>query len=308
MNVSAPAISSHLRHEHAQYVPSTHTLRTQRQMKHMRARWCASLAARTDAMGKLASPAASPTTAPPESADVYVLEGAIGAGKTHLCALLAGDGVRVQRELTDDPLRRLFRADPARYAFALQATMQRERALTLRYEVERARTLGHTAAVLDRSVLGDLAFAALNAARGNISADEYAAYTALAGTSVDDVLARALPPCARVLVVYLRSPASACIERQRTRDGFAIEERYMQELVAAHELVMAHARTSARVTLVALEWCEYERLTSAADFFALVHACANGKAPAKDAAATALEPYAGVSDTFLQRLDSLLGK
>jgi deoxyadenosine/deoxycytidine kinase len=234
-----------------------------------------------------------------------MLEGSIGAGKTRLAALLAS-AAHVVVETGDDGLRRLFRAWPDAYAFALQVAMQRERATTLRYEssglVARART------VLDRSVVGDLAFAAVNAARGNISADEYDAYTSLAGRTVDAALALASAPRAHLTLVYLRSPPDACSRRQTARDGFTIEPAYMAELTYAHELVAEQAARSARARLVVLEWAEYSAATSAADFFELV----DGRAAVASAAwSSASAPPLGLADLddgVRARLDALLGK
>ncbi len=128
------------------------------------------------------------------------------------------------QEAAGPTLQRLFGAAPARYGFAMQLRMQAEREARLMTELVMRRTAPRAGLVLlDRSVVGDFAFAAYNYACGNLDADEWCAYQeCVGGTGVVHAYMRAAHftlPVYRPLVLYLNDPYTLCLRRARARNG-----------------------------------------------------------------------------------------
>jgi predicted ATPase len=194
------------------------------------------------------------STAQPPSVTmpIFLVEGNIGAGKSTLCQSLAGSAtnyngkLRIVRESVGDQFVASFNRDRRRFAFALQMTQLTKRQAAI--EV----ALAHTdrSSVLDRSLIGDFAFALWNAASGDIDADEWALYCEAAGSRL--VLTED-----RLSVVYLHDDVASCSMRQERRDETGIPIAYLAGINAAHLVVMA--TLPAAVSLVELHWGEYAK-------------------------------------------------
>jgi len=207
----------------------------------------------------------TPTAAP----CLVMLEGNIGAGKTSLCRALARPPalVRCEPETLSDAFQALFYARPERYGFALQMSMCATRHAAARRDcaATRARRAGVT--VLDRSVLGDYAFAAYNYACGHLDDAEWAVYREAAGGDVCAALRRATRGAAeRVTLLYLRDTPEACLSRAVQRggaDAHALTLVYVHGLHVAHEACVALARARCRdaVRVRVLDFARYGAAT-----------------------------------------------
>ena len=109
--------------------------------------------------------------------------------------------------------------------------------------------------LLDRSILGDYAFALWNAAIDNLDAEQWSLYLEQAGRSVTEALERHVPDSATATIVFLYDAASRCKERQAERDEKPVDSSYMLGLEAAHFIVMASVPS--RYRLVEYRWKEY---------------------------------------------------
>lgn len=198
---------------------------------------------------------------------VYLLEGNIAAGKTTLC----GELRRVTTERMDNNLLTLFTANPEKYAFAIQMIMQSERRATL--EGALRKTSPDTGSVIDRSVVGDWAFATCNRAMNSLKDPEWAAYKARAGNTPTEALLRVTdgqvdPVC----VVFLDATAVSCLERAHARGGVDVKTMtltYLQCLEAAHLVVLASLHGS--VPVVRVPWDEYQGGPGRQDFVAQIN-------------------------------------
>ena len=164
---------------------------------------------------------------------VIAVEGPIGAGKSTLLRWVRGTYGHVVGEEYASTLLPLYYEDPCRWALATQLD-----SLVGRVQLARAaRRLATEGAVwLDRSVLGDAAFARANHATGRLSPEEYRVYT-----ETRDALALPLPD----VVVYLAVPLEAAQARQRARGttGEEVPWDYAHALERAYEEVLADAES-----------------------------------------------------------------
>lgn len=113
---------------------------------------------------------------------VFVVEGCIGSGKTtllrsllhHADALFKGRRVTIVTERINDKLLRHFIAHPKQMAFPFQLIVASGRIVALQKAIELARK--GDLVFLDRGLPGDMAFAEMHRAHGNISEDEMVVY------------------------------------------------------------------------------------------------------------------------------------
>lgn len=188
-----------------------------------------------------------------------MLEGNIGVGKSTLAARMARQpGIVAVRESIGPAFLAAFYSDPDRYGFALQMTQHAARLGTLRHALVAPAPV---ATVLDRSILGDYAFALWNAACGHLSPLEWRLYTEQAGATVAAALEQSVgASAASVHILFLHDTAAACFARQAARDGGAgIEYAYMVGLEAAHLVVLACVPP--RYALTEYQWDEYAAAT-----------------------------------------------
>jgi deoxyadenosine/deoxycytidine kinase len=188
-----------------------------------------------------------------------LVDGNIGAGKTTLvCALASAQPThyRAAPEAIGPRFLAAFYATPVEYGFALQMTQHAQRSALL----QEALAADEHVTLLDRSILGDYAFALWNAASGNLNAEHWTLYREQAGASIADALSARLAEPRAVRLVYLHSGADECGARQRVRDAAlvgasAIPPAYMRGIEAAHALVFALVPDD--YALDVLYWREY---------------------------------------------------
>ena len=208
---------------------------------------------------------AQPTVARVDSTPtppIVLVEGNIGAGKSTLCTSLEtrdddADGmcVRVVDERVGDELLKAFYNNRRRYAFAMQLRQLSLRQAAFSAAVER-RHSPSTTTILDRSLVGDFAFALWNWASSSIDDDEWRLYCEAAG---DEPFGAATSPTPSLVIVYLHDDVESCSFRQTKRDRRTIDVKYLRGIEAAHLVVLAHVVAARRHCVVELHWAEYAR-------------------------------------------------
>lgn len=206
-------------------------------------------------------PAPLPAAVPPH---VYLIEGNIAVGKSTLCRALAAacPGIVAVQEHVGDMFMQRFYEAPDEYGFALQMTLHAERVkllLLARLAATQTTLAPATRAVLlDRSLLGDWAFAAWNTATGTLTPPQWALYLDRAGATPLAAMHRAGITPATATVVFLHDDAPACRGRVLQRDGVdsgGATDEYLAGLDAAHLLVMAAIANDWPV--VQMPWAAY---------------------------------------------------
>jgi len=217
-----------------------------------------------------------PTNTATESARrVILLEGNIGAGKSTLCRVLdqyrRSHEMRTVMEQVGDAFTRLFYTDPARYGFAMQLALHGQRVAALRDAV--VSSVGDVTTVLDRSVLGDWAFALWNAALGNMNSDEWAVYLERAGDTPGAALLQTNGATGVAAVLFLSDDPASCHVRVHRRGGVdadAVTLEYLQGLEAAHLLVLNSIQPY-RIPVIELHWAEYASTARAGAIAVALH-------------------------------------
>lgn len=191
-----------------------------------------------------------PTPGKPVAAVRHIaVEGAIGAGKTSLVHLLAGDlGARKVLEVVEENpfLVGGFYHDVERFAFDTQMFFLLSR-LRQQREVQRLLASGERLVLADYCFDKDNIFASLT-----LSAEDYALYTRVFRTF------RAELPTPD-LVVYLRAPTEVLARRIRSRDRVferTLREGYLDRLNRAYEEFFASFSGPAHITVdvSAVDW------------------------------------------------------
>jgi len=172
------------------------------------------------------------------------IEGNIGAGKTTLITELRALDYNVVHENVLPRLLELFYAQPDKYAFVLQMVASASRLSIINSELLFG---GSALTFLDRSIVGDYAFAAANYVLGNLSCDEFLAYRESVGGSLKEVVEMTLPKSASI--VYLRVSPEECAKRVVARDGVdaSVSLEYLRVISAAHELAIDIVQYTRRV-------------------------------------------------------------
>lgn len=173
---------------------------------------------------------------------LIVLEGSIAAGKTTLAFALRdylsalGHKVLVMLEPIQKEFLNLYQSAIGRYAFPFQSVMARERIQTYR-EALRQIDAGVTV-IMDRSLVGDLAFAVMQRDAGHFTDAEWQVYNTLIGLNADnkDVDRKFM---SEAIIIYLDVTPQVSFERMLQR---AIESEvkaytldYFQKLDIAYE-------------------------------------------------------------------------
>ena len=177
------------------------------------------------------------------SVPLVVVEGNIGAGKTTLIQGLKEKGYRVFLEPTvTNPYLEKFYEDSKTYAFPLQMWMLERRFLWFLKAVEMSWADSYASTedmpkglLLDRSVYSDKVFAVQNHLDGNISEEQFAAYT----ERLNDIKTRIPLPNA---LVYLDVTAARCHQRVMARCReceMGIPKAYLANLGLRYEELVA---------------------------------------------------------------------
>lgn len=147
---------------------------------------------------------------------IICIEGCIGAGKSVLCDalydLLFENNIncKVFPEYVNLTFLNMYIREPSKYAFSFQMFMLAKR-------IETYTLAGYYAAqdycvILDRSLLGDMAFANLHKVNGNLTEEEWKAYYTTAQTE---------SKIKSLNIIYLDCSAETCMQRikKRNREG-----------------------------------------------------------------------------------------
>jgi len=194
----------------------------------------------------------------------YLVEGNIGAGKSTLCRTLSRAlGATSVYELIGKRFLTAFYERPSTYAFALQMVQQAKRAAVVMHTNSVA-TADTPITILDRSVVGDYAFALWNWASGNMSDQDWQLYREQAGADVAAALDSAGAALRHTTIIFLNDDARSCHVRQTRRDQGTptIEYPYLAGLHATHLICMACIPPT--YTIVELHWAEYAELAQSA--------------------------------------------
>ena len=180
---------------------------------------------------------------------VIALEGNIGAGKSTLAKYVRRyyPSCHVIDE-AESALMSAYSRNPERWGALVQIDLLTQRATALRLAHRRA-LMSDGPVILDRSIVGDRAFARANWALGRISAIEYTLWE-----NLHEELMKSTP--APDVVVYLDADVKLAHERAETRDRRQHDRDYLEELAQAHDAALDHVRShGVRVTRV--KWGHY---------------------------------------------------
>lgn len=172
-----------------------------------------------------------------------VLEGLIGIGKSTLGRSLAkylnsiGYNAKTFYEFVNNEFLSLYINDMEKYAFSFQVIMARERLRV--YEEARKHTESGGISIIDRSLIGDVAFAVMQRDKGYINETEWKVYRNLIESE------NKFEPFA---TVFLNGTPQHAYERMRKRslqseiDGYTLE--YFEELDKSYRQVMSEMNMS----------------------------------------------------------------
>lgn len=172
---------------------------------------------------------------------IIIIEGIIGVGKTTLCKSLhnflteLGHDVVWFPEKIPSSLISLYISDMKRYAFPFQVMVAQSRALDLSRACELAK-MGKIV-IMDRSLLGDCAFALMQKEKGYFTDAEFEAYLGVVSTGQPV----SSPP---LHILYLESSPETAFERMKKRgnkdeiDGYTLD--YFKELSATYARMIEH--------------------------------------------------------------------
>lgn len=195
---------------------------------------------------------------------VLIVEGTIGAGKTLLINSIVNAlayaypnlVVKVLSEEIDDEFLAMYIADMKKYAFAFQTNMATKRAM--QWENVIKEWPASTLTILDRSRIGDAAFAKLLASEELISPEEMQVYWRHSLGSETKSLAAAHDR-ARVSVLYVDVSPDKAFSRIKKRGngdeakGYSLE--YLSKLGEQYQKVFAEMESVfKKAKLVRLDW------------------------------------------------------
>lgn len=195
---------------------------------------------------------------------ITIVEGSIGAGKStfakSLHRYLSNKNVETIYfpEFVNQPLLELYLSDMKKYAFSFQVIMARERIQILKKAIEYAKDNKYV--IIDRSLLGDYAFAIMQYDNGNITDAEFEVYKSLIeyekniiGNHInsDDMI-----------ILYLNCSSETSLERIRVRnrggecDGYNID--YLNNLSKSYEKSLELNKYIKRLNI---DWNDNKKLT-----------------------------------------------
>lgn len=164
---------------------------------------------------------------------LLVVEGSMAVGKTTLCRKLerALERVRFHNEQVYDDKHEAFMTDPRKNAFRFQMAMREKRSATIDEALKQS---DRVADLIDRSVVGDLAFALWNCVCGNITVEQFDEY--FVESFWNDAFRAFTQPHSRAELLFVYAPAELCAERIRSRDtnDKHTELKYLRGVTIAH--------------------------------------------------------------------------
>lgn len=180
---------------------------------------------------------------------VIALEGNIGAGKSTLAKYVRRyyPSCHVVDE-AESALMSAYSRNPERWGALVQIDLLTQRATALRLAHRRA-LMSDGPVVLDRSIVGDRAFARANWSLGRISAIEYTMWE-----NLHEELMKSTP--APDIVVYLDTDVKIAHKRAEQRDRRQHDLEYLEELSRAHDDALEHVR-SYGVHVTRVKWGAY---------------------------------------------------
>ncbi len=168
---------------------------------------------------------------------VICIEGPIGVGKSTLGETIVtyctkkGMPARFYPECVDEDYLKLYLKDMPRHAFGFQKDTLEKRIQVFREAIEFARTGG--VAIIDRGVLGDIAFATMQHDGGLFSEEDWECYKRVIGRAL------LYEPD---FILHLKCDAETAIERVKRRnhtEESVYETSYMEKLGKATSAVLA---------------------------------------------------------------------
>ncbi len=169
-------------------------------------------------------------------APVIAIEGNIGAGKSTLARYIRRHypSCHVVDE-AESALMSAYTLSPERWGLSVQLDLLVQRATALRLAHARAH-LNDGPIVLDRSIVGDRAFARANWQIGRLSAIEYRIWE----DAHEELLAHTRRPD---IVIYLDTPPELAHQRAEDRDARTHDLAYFNELARAHDDALSYVRS-----------------------------------------------------------------
>lgn len=158
---------------------------------------------------------------------VIAIEGAIGAGKTTLCRYIRRNLDALVIDEAESALLTEYIETPGRWSFAVQVDLLIKRCAALRVAHQKAKRRERPI-FLDRSIVGDRAFARANWRQNRMNAAEYAIWCDL----YDELMQYTAPPD---IVVYLDVSVEKALQRSIQRDQWTREREYILELSRTHD-------------------------------------------------------------------------
>ena len=175
---------------------------------------------------------------------VVAIEGLIGCGKSTFCRWIRKNTDALVANESESSLLTAFYENPKRWAFATQIDLLTQRSAMLKtaHKASLKRSI-----VLDRSVVGDQAFARTQWSVGNMNPDEYRLYNDVHHTLLENIEAPDV-------VLWLDVPIDTALERVKKRGrGEKIEYTYMIHLANSYENIVRDL-DSRGVTVIKIEW------------------------------------------------------
>ena len=189
---------------------------------------------------------------------LILLEGLISGGKSSLCKsinfyLNKYIKVRHYPEPINEKLLNLFYSDIKKHAFSFQSIVIRERVHVLSAAEDfLSKDEGDLSAV-DRSEIGDCAFALMHYNSGNISDEQFEVYGDLTKPFLDCVELNNIKKVKKCVVYLTCTPKKArerVIKRGNPKEMESCTEKYLEELEKSYMKVMGYGDINEKESLV----------------------------------------------------------
>lgn len=193
---------------------------------------------------------------------IIILEGTISSGKTtlgnHLHQLFAANNIKsiLFPEYVNETFLNKYISDMPKYAFSFQITMLRER-IRLNEKASQYANEGYVT-IVDRSFIGDLAFALLQKNKNFIGEDEWEIYTSMLEEGSK------LEPSA---IVYLDVGAEEAKKRNIKRNNLHEIDGYDLQYYLDLEKAYQEAEEYSNVKMIRYDWSENREMLEKEDLY-----------------------------------------